>query len=110
MSEGAPVTAPSLDLVWCMFPDQASAAAVAAEVVGAGLAACANILPAARSVYRWQGAVEQADEVPLLCKTGAGQGARLAERIAELHSYDLPAVAWWPAACAPAVAGWAQGA
>lgn len=80
------------------------------EVVSACLAACANILAPATSIYRWQGAVAGADEVPLLCKTGAGRGAALSERLTAIHPYELPVVCCWRADCAPAVASWAGAA
>lgn len=99
--------AAGLELLWCVFPDAASAEAAAHDVVAKGLAACANILAPVRSVYRWEGTVEQAEEVPLLCKTGAGQGAVLAARLTELHSYELPAISWWRADCPAPLSRWA---
>ena len=42
-------------LVWCPFPDEASAAATAERLLDEGLIACANLLPAVRSLYRWRG-------------------------------------------------------
>jgi periplasmic divalent cation tolerance protein len=56
-------------LVLTNLPDQAAAEALAGELVEARLAACVNILAPCRSVYRWQGVTETADEVPLLIKT-----------------------------------------
>lgn len=96
-----------LDIVYCPFPDAAQAENAARLVVEEGLAACAQVLAPALSVFRWEGAIDVATEVPLLCKTGAGQGAELARRIAALHPYDLPAVVHWPAGCSPQLARWA---
>ena len=56
-------------LIYTTWPDTESARAFAAEAVEARLAACANILGPMTSVYRWQGAVEQATETPMLLKT-----------------------------------------
>jgi periplasmic divalent cation tolerance protein len=53
-------------------------------------AACATLIPAVESIYRWQGAVETATETLLLIKTGADQLAALEARLHELHSYDTP--------------------
>ena len=56
------------------------------------LAACANILDGMTSIYRWQGAVEEASEAVLIAKTRAELFDRLAARVRELHSYDVPCV------------------
>ena len=60
------------------------------------LAACINILGPCHSIYRWHGAIEQADEVPAIFKTGADHADALIARIAALHSYDTPCIAVWP--------------
>lgn len=56
------------------------------------LAACANVLDGMTSVYRWNGAVEEAPEAVLIAKTRAALFDRLAERVRALHSYDTPCV------------------
>lgn len=65
---------------------------LAEALVGERLAACVNLVPAVRSVYRWEGKVEKADECLLVIKTRREAFARLAARIVELHPYDLPEV------------------
>ena len=60
------------------------------------LAACANILPSVTSVYRWQGAIEYAEEVVLIAKTREALVPRLSDRVAALHSYDCPCVVAMP--------------
>lgn len=79
-------------LVHCTCPDDASAARIAEAVVAERLAACASRLSGVRSTYRWQGRVEQADEVLLLIKTTTARLAALTERIQALHPYELPEV------------------
>lgn len=69
---------------------------VARALVEAGLAACVNILPGVRSVYRWRGAVEEAQEWTLLIKTTRRLSDRVAALIERLHSYDLPEVVALP--------------
>jgi periplasmic divalent cation tolerance protein len=54
------------------------------------LAACVNIVPGLRSVYRWEGQVEAVDEVLLLVKTSAEAYPALQDRLRELHPYELP--------------------
>lgn len=56
------------------------------------LAACANILDGMTSVYRWKDVVEQADEAVLIAKTRRSLFDRLAARVRELHSYDVPCI------------------
>jgi periplasmic divalent cation tolerance protein len=54
------------------------------------LAACATLIPAVESIYRWQGKVETSSETMLLLKTGAAQLAALEARLHQLHSYETP--------------------
>lgn len=84
--------------VYATFASAEEAERVARLVVEERLAACANILAPCRSIYRWQGAIQEADEVPALFKTAAARAPALIARIAELHSYDVPAAVVWPIA------------
>ncbi|WP_300317881.1 divalent-cation tolerance protein CutA [Accumulibacter sp.] len=79
-------------LVLTNLPDRPSAEALARELVEARLAACVNILAACRSVYRWQGEIETANEVPLLIKTSGERYAALETAIRDRHPYQLPEV------------------
>lgn len=54
------------------------------------LAACVNILPGVRSVYRWKGKVEDVEEAMLVIKTSRSQAAAVESALREAHSYDLP--------------------
>jgi periplasmic divalent cation tolerance protein len=93
--------------VYAVFTDAAEAERIAETVVAERLAACANILAPCRSIYRWQGAVERAEEIPALFKTA--QPDALIARIAALHSYDVPAAVAWPIAQAhPPYADWVR--
>jgi periplasmic divalent cation tolerance protein len=85
-------------LVLTNLPDAAAARALADHLVGERLAACVNILAPCRSVYRWQGAVEDAEEVPLLIKTTAARYAELEAAIRTLHPYELPEIVAVPIA------------
>lgn len=84
--------------VYATFAAGDEAERIARTVVEERLAACANILGGCRSIYRWQGQVEEAEEVAALFKTRADQSPALIARIAELHSYDVPAAVVWPIA------------
>ena len=79
-------------LVLTTLPDRASAQALAAALVGERLAACVNILSPCQSVYRWQGAVNTDDEVPLLIKTCEARYAALEAAIRAQHPYATPEI------------------
>lgn len=72
--------------------DAAEALRIGRAMVEARLAACANVLPAMRSVYRWQGKLQESDEAVLVLKTTEAQLETLIERVKALHSYDLPCI------------------
>jgi periplasmic divalent cation tolerance protein len=82
--------------VFTNCPDAETAEAIANAVVEARLAACVNILAPCRSVYRWQGRVEQAVEVPLLMKTTAECYAALESMIRQCHPYQIPEIVALP--------------
>lgn len=93
--------------VYAVFADAEEAKRIARILVEERLAACANILGPCHSIYRWQGKVEEADEVAAIFKTRADTAAALAARIAKLHSYDVPCVVAWPVSEAlPAYGSW----
>lgn len=77
---------------FCTCPDPDCANQIAQALVGERLAACVNIVPGLRSVYRWQGKIESADEVLLLIKARREQLAALTARICDLHPHQLPEV------------------
>jgi periplasmic divalent cation tolerance protein len=79
-------------LVLTNLPDIGAARTLADHLVGQRLAACVNILAPCRSVYRWQGRVEDAEEVPLLIKTTAARYAELEVAIRAQHPYELPEI------------------
>lgn len=94
-------------LVVTNCPDEASANAIALAVVEGRLAACVNILPPVRSIYRWQGALESASEIPLLIKTTAAGYPALEKAIAGLHPYEVPEIIALPIAQGlPAYLNW----
>lgn len=82
--------------VYALFPGGEEAERIGRQMVEERLAACVNILGPCRSVYRWQGEVESADEVPAIFKTSMIQADALIARIAALHSYDVPCITVWP--------------
>lgn len=102
------LTNTNLVLMLTNMPDADTAHRIAEALVTERLAACVNVLAACRSVYRWQGAVERADEVPLLIKTTVAAQPALARRLRELHPYEVPEiVAWEPSQVAADYLAWA---
>jgi periplasmic divalent cation tolerance protein len=91
--------------LYAVFADPAEAQAIGRQMVEERLAACVNILQPCRSIYRWEGAIETGTEVPALFKTTMDGADALIERIIELHSYSVPALAVWPIAKLPAAYG-----
>ena len=63
---------------------------LARALVERRLAACVNVIPNLNSIYRWQGAVEEAAEVLLLIKTTEERLSALEAALGELHSYEVP--------------------
>lgn len=73
-------------------PDEENAGKIARLLVENGLAACVNIVPAIQSVYRWQGKIEQDNEVLLIIKTRPDKFSQLEVLIRENHPYELPEI------------------
>ena len=82
--------------VYCIFGSTEEAERIGRTVVQERLAACINVLGSCRSVYRWHGEIETAEEVPAILKTTASQADSLIARIAALHSYAIPCITVWP--------------
>ncbi len=100
-------TAGDVLLVLSNLPDEASARALAAALIGQRAAACVNVLAVCTSVYRWQEKVETASEVPVLMKTTRAAYPRLEKIVRELHPYELPELIAVPVeAGLPAYLGW----
>jgi len=74
------------------LPDRAAALKLAQELVAKRLAACVNVLPECASVYRWEGRIKSATEVPVLIKTRAQRYDEVESAIRRLHPYELPEI------------------
>ena len=82
--------------VYVVFANAEEAERIGRQMVEERLAACINILGPCRSIYRWQGALEAAEETPAIFKTSALQADALIARISALHSYEVPCITVWP--------------
>jgi periplasmic divalent cation tolerance protein len=74
----------------CQSADEA--ARIARALVEKKLAACVNVMPAVRSVYRWKGAVEDQEETLLVIKSSRGLFDQLRAELEKLHSYEVPEI------------------
>jgi periplasmic divalent cation tolerance protein len=74
------------------MPDRGVAVKLARELVERRLAVCVNVLAECTSIYRWKGAVENAQEVPVLIKTRAALYPEIEAAIGKLHPYELPEI------------------
>ena len=77
-------------VVLTTLPAENDAEQFASRLVEEKIAGCVNILPAMRSVYRWKGTVEHADERQLVIKTTVQQVTALEALIRKIHPYDVP--------------------
>jgi periplasmic divalent cation tolerance protein len=82
--------------LYAVFANAEEAERIGRTLVEERLAACVNILGPIRSIYRWEGAIETADEVAAIFKTHHWNSDDLIERIAELHSYKVPCIVAYP--------------
>lgn len=71
---------------------------LARQLVDEGCCACVNVIPGVVSFFRWQGAVDRADEQLLVVKTTRAAVAALTARLLELHPYEVPEVLELPVA------------
>lgn len=83
---------PSIRLVLTTLPNAEIAGEMARNLVDSGLAACVNILPPCRSVYRWRGVVREDGEIPLFIKSTAELYPALETYLRERHPYELPEI------------------
>lgn len=79
-------------LIYSTWPDEAQAEACAATLIERRLAACVTILPGARSVFRWNGAVERQHEAVMLAKTVEDRANALRDALRAAHPYEVPCI------------------
>ena len=93
----------------CTAPDAPVAERLGRLAVEGGHAACANLVPGVRSIFRWQGALQDEPEVLLVFKTTSAAYGGLAELVAREHPYEVPElIAFQVAAGLPAYLTWVR--
>ncbi len=79
-------------VIFTNYPDKQGAIALAEALIEQQLAACVNVLSPCSSIYRWQGKIEAAEEMPVLIKTQQRHYERVEQLIKMMHPYELPEV------------------
>jgi periplasmic divalent cation tolerance protein len=79
-------------IAFTTFPESEMAQKAAREIVDLKLAACANIVPQIRSIYRWKGKLESSGEVLVLFKLTADRYAEFETKLRSLHPYEVPEI------------------
>jgi periplasmic divalent cation tolerance protein len=97
-------------VVFSTFPDGATAQTICAALVAEGYVACANLLPAVTSIYRWQGEVREESEILAILKLPLEGFPALKEKLTALHPYEVPEIVALPvSAVNPAYLAWVKG-
>ncbi len=78
------------------FPDCETARRIANQLVTEKFAACANILPAIESIYRWKGKIETGAETLVFFKLSEDRQSAFQERLRSLHPYEVPEIIFVP--------------
>jgi periplasmic divalent cation tolerance protein len=84
--------------LYTTWPNAETAEAFVAEAVAERLAACANVLAPMRSIFRWKGAIDRAEEIPMILKTSTGAAAALRDLLLKRHPYETPCAVALPVA------------
>jgi periplasmic divalent cation tolerance protein len=89
------------------FPDQETARRISNELVTDKFAACANILPAVESIYRWREKIESGNETLVLFKLSENRQSSFQEKLRSLHPYEVPEIIFVPVSSGlPEYLGW----
>lgn len=82
--------------IYVAYKDEAQAQEISSTLVGERLVACANIFPAHRSLYWWDGSVQSASEIAVVYKTVSANFEAVRDRIVQIHSYTCPCIVALP--------------
>lgn len=86
------MSGPGVRIAYVTAPSLETAGALARTLVSERLAGCVNLLPGMKSIYAWEGRMEEADEVVLIIKTTVDRWPELERRVRELHPYETPCI------------------
>ena len=83
-----------ISLVYVPCKDEEEAKSIGRKLVELKLVGCVNVFPI-NSCFIWEGKINNADESVLLCKVPIENVQKVRDKIKELHSFDIPAIASW---------------
>ncbi len=83
-------------VVYITISNEEEAVRIAHTLVKERLCACVNILPSVRSIYTWQGKIEDEQELLMILKTTRGCFEKLCAQVKEMHSYTVPEIIAMP--------------
>jgi periplasmic divalent cation tolerance protein len=106
MDKPIPPSDVACTLVVTTVGDREAALRLARALVDARLAACVQIVDGLRSIYRWQGAIEDATECQLIAKTPPSRAEALVARLRELHPYEVPEIVTLDGRASAAYGAW----
>jgi periplasmic divalent cation tolerance protein len=86
------MTAEKVVLALSTFPDRETACRICNQLVTDKFAACANILPAVESIYRWKEKIESENETLVLFKLSENRQSAFQEKLRSLHPYEVPEI------------------
>ena len=78
------------------FPDRETAQRISNQLITEKFAACANILPAVESIYRWKGKIETGNETLVFFKLNEDRQSAFQEKLRSLHAYEVPEIIFIP--------------
>ncbi len=93
-------------VVMTTLPTREAALTIARTLVGERLAACVQLVDGLRSIYHWEGRVDESAECQLAAKTPPSMSAALVDRLRALHPYELPEIRTLDATASDAYAAW----
>lgn len=82
-------------LIYCPFPDEEEAVTIGRQLIEEELVACVNLGKPVRSIFAWEGRIDESTEVPAFFKTSSAKLEKAIERLENLHPYDTPAIMGW---------------
>ena len=79
-------------IIYCSVPNEFTADLIATTLIDEKLAACINVLPKMKSIYRWEDSIQRDEELLMIIKTQSSKFNIIEQKIKELHEYSLPEI------------------
>ncbi len=79
-------------LIYVTCGEEKEAMNIAKELLSCELAACANIIPQTKAIFKWEGVIQEQFETILILKSQKARLKEVIEKVKAIHSYDLPCI------------------